>query len=375
MSQPQSPIQTSGQTGVTAGWTEPPAPPPRTSMSERSKATIIWAIVGTMLIAAAFAAIGALNRDVYGAGAFVGNYLGKLQAKDAVGALAIPGVSLEKSELKGAGLPEGSSNALLRSAVLPELTEVTQVEDADEGNGVHAVTYSYESGGTFGESTFLVKNTGARFPLIPTWSFEESPLAVVNLSVEHSTAFSTNGFDLDTRAVSTEQTQSFDNIVNVQVFTPGTYVFESTSELLESEKESVLVDQPTRVHEAVVTAVPTEEFVAAAQKTVNAKLDACAEEKVLQPTGCPFGIVIDDRISGDPAWSMDEYPEVAIEAGTESWVIPSASGTAHLNVDVQSLFDGSITTYDDDVPFSVVGSVYVMSDGSVEATLEEDPNA
>ena len=344
-------------------------------MSERSKAAIIWAVVGAMLIAAAFAAIGALNRDVYGAGAFVGNYLGKLQVKDAAGALAIPGVPLEKSALKDSGLPEGSSNALLRSAALAELTEITQIEDADAGDGIRAVTYSYESNGTYGESTFLVKSTGARFPLIPTWSFDESPLAVVNLAVEHATAFSANGFDLDTRAISTEQAQGFDNIVNVQVFAPGTYVFESSSTLLESEKESVLVDEPTRVHEAVVTASPTEEFVAAAQEATNAQLDACAEQKVLQPTGCPFGIVIDDRISGDPVWSIDEYPEITIEAGTESWVIPPTEGDAHLVVDVQSLFDGSITNYDEDVAFSMIGNVYIMSDDDVQVTLEEDPNA
>ncbi|MET1053138.1 MAG: hypothetical protein ABWX65_10910 [Mycetocola sp.] len=375
MSSPQSPLHMSGQPGATAAWGEPPAPDTRRSLSERSKAMIIWAVVGAMLIGAAFAAIGALNRDVYGAGAFVGNYLSKLQAKDAAGALDIPGVELDKADLKGSGLPEGSSNALLRRAALPELTAVTEVEDTDEGGGVHAVTYSFESDGTYGESTFIVKNSGTRFPLIPTWSFDESPLAVVNLSVEHSTVFSANGFDLDTRAISTEQAAGFDNIVNVQVFTPGVYVFESSSDLFESEKDDVLVDQPARVHEAVVTATPTEDFVAAAQEAVNAQLDACTEQKVLQPTGCPFGIVIDDRISGDPVWSIDDYPEITIEAGTDSWEIPAVDGDARLRVDVQSLFDGSITPYDDEVPFSLIGSVYVMSDGTVQATLEEDPNA
>lgn len=344
-------------------------------MSEWSKATLIWAVVGTMLIAAAFAAIGALNRDVYGAGAFVGSYLDKLQAKDAAGALALPGVALSEDELAEADLPESSSNALLRRAALPGLTRITQVDDVDQGDGLHTVTYAYESNGTAGETTFWVKSAGTRFPFLPTWTFAVSPIAVVNLAVEHSTAFSTNGFDLDTRAISAEQSEGFDNIVNVQVLSPGTYVFESTTDLLDSEKESVLVDEPARVHEAVVTALPTEEFVAATQKVVNTQLDACTEQNVLQPTGCPFGIVIDDRISSDPVWSIDEYPAVTVEPGTDSWVIPPTPGSAHLNVDVQSLFDGTITNYDDDVPFSMVGSVYIMSDGSVEATLEEDPNS
>ncbi len=374
MSQPQSPIHTYGQPAASAGWPEPPTPAAGSGMSERSRAAIVWAIIGTMLIAAAFAAIGALNRDVYGASAFVGNYLSKLQARDAAGALALPGVSLGKAELSNAGLPEGSSNALLRSAVIPELTAVALVEDSDEGDGVHAVTYSYESDGMYGESTFVVRNSGFRFPLIPTWSFLDSPLAVVNLAVEHSTSFSTNGFTVDTRAIADEQAGGFDNIVNVQVFTPGRYVFESSTDFLTSEQEAVMVDRPAHVHEAVVTAEATDDFVASVQQAVNAQLDACTTQTVLQPTGCPFGIVIDDRISSTPSWSIDEYPEVTIEAGTEAWEIPSAGGEARINVDVLSLFDGSITEYDDDVPFSLTGNVYVMSDGTVQVTLEQDPN-
>jgi hypothetical protein len=343
-------------------------------MPERTRATIIWAVVGTMLIGAAFAAIGALNRDVYGAGAFIGDYLSKLQEKDAAAALRIPGVTLKETELEEAGLPEGSSNALLRNAVLPELSDLTLIEDVDEGNGIHAVTFSFESNGAYGESTFQVKSAGTRFPFIPAWSFAQSPLAVVNLTVEHTTVFTTNGFDLDTRSLTGKQSPTFDNIVNVLVFTPGAYVFESTSDFVTSEMESVLVDEPARVHEAAVEATPTEEFVAAAQKAVNAQLDTCAEQKVLQPTGCPFGIVIDDRISGDPLWSFDVYPEISVEPGAESWVIPAVQGAAHLEVDVQSLSDGSITPHDADVPFTMVGNVYLMSDGTVQAAVTEAEN-
>lgn len=375
MSQPQSPARMHPQHGAPAGWAEPSAPETAPSMSARSKAALIWALVGAMLIAAAFAAIGALNRDVYGAGAFVGDYLSKLQGKDAAGALRIPGVTLDEAELKAAGLPETSTDALLRNAALPELTDLALVRDSDEGDGVHAVTWSYESNGASGESTFLVRSAGTRFPLIPIWSFAQSPLAVVNLAVEHSTVFSANGFDLDTRSLTGEKAPAFHNIVNVQVFTPGAYVFESSNDFVASEKESVLVDESTRLHEAVVEAEPTDWFIGVAQEAVNAQLDACAEQKVLQPTGCPFGIVVDDRIRGDPAWSFEEYPDITIEAGAESWEIPPVQGDAHLEVNVQSLFDGSITRYDADVPFSMVGNAYVMSDGTVQVTLAEDGNA
>lgn len=371
MSQVQTPHETYPQPGASAGTADSPTSP---KSPEKSKVLVTWLVVGVLLIVSAFAAIGALNRDVYGPGAFVGTYLSELAAKDAASALAMPGVELSKKQLDAAGLPEGSSQALLRSATLGSIDQVTEVADEDLGDGIHEVTFSYEAGGTYGESTFVVASNGTRFPLIPTWKFEVSPIAVVNLSVEHTTSFTVNGFDVDTRAVApAEQKPAFDNIVNLQVFTPGNYTFETSTDLLISEQEKVLVDVPSDMHEAAVVAGPTDEFIEKTQEAVNAHLDACTEQVVLQPTGCPFGIVIDDRVDGEPAWSMDEYPEISIEAGAESWLIPSTTGSAGIDVDVQSLFDGSITNYNEDVEFSMTGQVYLLSDGNVQAMVSGEP--
>ena len=42
---------------------------------------------------------------------------------------------------------------------------------------------------------------------------------------------------------------------------------------------------------------------------------AAPTQKVLQPAGCPFGVEIDDRVQGDPAWSMVTYPAVRSGGG------------------------------------------------------------
>jgi hypothetical protein len=335
---------------------------------------ITWLVVFVLLVGAVLATIGALNRDVYGAGSLVRTYLNELASRDTASALALPGVKLSTSQLKAADLPEASSDALLRGAALAELTEITEIADDEVGDGVHEVTFSYEADGVYGESTFTVAPNGTRFPLIPTWQFEVSPLAVMNLSVEHATTFSVNGFDVDTRAVApADQKPAFDNIVNLQVFTPGRYTVETATDFLQSDEERVLVDVPATVHEASVAAEPTDTFVEGVQEAVNKQLDECAKQVVLQPTGCPFGIVIDDRVDGDPVWSMEDYPEITVEAGSESWLIPTTTGSANIEVDVQSLFDGSITHYNDDVDFSMTGHVYLLSDGSVQATVSGDP--
>ncbi|GGE93858.1 hypothetical protein [Mycetocola zhadangensis] len=365
---PQESYPHPGHPGEAAG------PPQRTGLTEKSKVMITWLVVFVLLLGAVLAALGALNRDVYGAASFVRGYLSELASKDAAAALELPGVKLSAGQLEAAGLPEASSNALLRSAALGELTEISELASEEVGDGVHEVTFSYEADGVYGESTFIVAPNGTRFPMIPTWKFEVSPLAVLNLSVEHSTTFSVNGFDVDTRAVApADQKPAFDNIVNLQVFTPGNYTMETSTDFLQSDQEKVLVDVPATVHEASVAAEPTESFVDGVQEAVNKQLDECAEQVVLQPTGCPFGIVIDDRVEGDPAWSMEDYPAVTIEAGAESWLIPSTTGSANIEVDVRSLFDGSVTHYNDDVDFSMTGHVYLLSDGTVQATMSGEP--
>lgn len=352
-----------------------PAPAPRTPASRR-RTVIALIVVAALLLGAVGATIGALNRDVYSAAGFVRTYLGHLAARDAAAALAVPGVAVSAKQLAADELPADASDALLRRAALGTLTDIEFVSDTDRGNGRHEVRYSYNAGGVFGESTFDVESAGTRFPLIPAWRFHTSPLSVVNLTVEHSTSFRANGFDVDTRQVAPKgEKPAFDNVVNLQVFTPGRYTFDHESDLLTASPDKLLVEKPAAVDEATVTTTPTDAFVDAVQKAVDDQLDACAEQTVLLPTGCPFGTTIDDRVQGEAAWSMTEYPEIEIEAGEDAWSIPSTPGTAQIEVTVQSLFDGSVKQLDDDVDFDMVGSVFVTGDQKVTVVTEPAPSS
>jgi hypothetical protein len=343
----------------------------RPPMNPRGRVLLVWTIIGVMLLVTALAAIGALNRDVYGAGAFVGRYLETLAAKDAAEALEMPGVALDDEQMASAGLPANSSDLLLRDEALGELTEIEQLSDEALGDGVHEIRFSYLADGAYAESVFYVKSAGTTFPLIPQWEFHESPLAVVNLAVQHTTSFSVNGFELDTRqAVGDDQEPAFNNIVNLQVFTPSRYDIQIDTELLTSEGKRVLVDEPSQVHEASVAALPTDALLEFVQESVNAHLDDCATQEVLQPTGCPFGVNVEDRVANTPTWSIDEYPEITIEPGEDTWQIPVTDGGASIDVDVQSLFDGSVQSLDDRVPFSMTGHVFVQGDGTVDVQLE-----
>ena len=73
------------------------------------------------------------------------------------------------------------------------------------------------------------------------------------------------------------------------------------------------------------------------------------------PTGCPFGQSLSNRVQNAPQWTMVSDPVVSIVPGVPSgtWSVPKTPAMAHLVVDVRSLFDGTLSTFDEDVPFEV----------------------
>jgi hypothetical protein len=50
--------------------------------------------------------------------------------------------------------------------------------------------------------------------------------------------------------------------------------------------------------------------------------------------------------------------------------VPQATGEAHLIVKVQSLYDGSISTFDANVPFTVSYQITVAADDHLTITAE-----
>ena len=56
---------------------------------------------------------------------------------------------------------------------------------------------------------------------------------------------------------------------------------------------------------------------------------------------------------------------LTILAGHDSWIVPTASGSAHIAVDIRSLFDGTVSTRDESVPFDVTFALTIQPDGSI----------
>jgi hypothetical protein len=325
-------------------------------------------VVGVLLLSAFAAAAVVLYREFYSPSAFVERYLGLLSDRRAADALAVPGVAVDAAELEAVGLPADASEALLRPAALADLSDVRVVSEKTEG-AVTTVEVEYVAGRYPGRTSFEVERDGT-VGIAPTWRFVRSPLAVVDLEVLGSMSFDVNGFAIDKRQVAPEGVDADPaDAVALLVFSPGVYSVSVDTAISSTPGVAVLSDSPLKSTRIIVQAEPTDDFVRVVQQEVEEFLSSCATQEVLLPTACPFGYPVEDRIVSPPTWSIVQQPTVQVEADGGSWRIPSTEAVAHIDVDIRSLFDGSISQVSEDVPFLMQGSITVEPDGAASITV------
>jgi hypothetical protein len=328
----------------------------------------ILTLVGVLLIAALGSGGAALYQQFYSPTAFVGRYLDLLAAGKAADALLVPGVAVDRATLEGEGIDPTSSEALLRQAALAPLTDI-EIVSAEEADGITDVTVSYEANGHAGESTFQVERDGW-IGVVPAWRFSESPLASVQLSLLGADRFSVNGFTVDRGQVSASGAEADPTApLSLLVFTPGVYSVTVDTPISVSRGVSILADAPLTSTAIDVQAEATEEFVGIVQQRVEEFLTQCTSQQVLKPTACPFGYDVSNRVAKLPTWSIAQQPVVMLQPDGANWTIPDADAMAHIELDIRSLFDGSIEQVSDDVPFQVNGTVTILPDGSASIRI------
>ncbi len=307
-------------------------------------------IAAAIAIAGFAIAVAALNATLYSPVGFVQGYLDALQQRDAAAALEI------------AGAPPSSSrraDLLQDAAISPGV--IRKVVAGDEVDGVVPVTVTFDAAGRTSTANFEVLRGGSLLGLFSSWSFLQSPLATVEITVLNANSFTANGLDL--------RTVQQNSPVRYLVFSPGVLVLEHRSDLLVADPETVVIDQPGPII-AELRASASEAFIAQVQEQTDAYLADCATQQVLMPSGCPFGQQIADRIVSASAWSIVEAPRVRLEptATPGVWTVPAADGVAHLVVDVKSIYDGDVETFDEDVPFRVGFTVTFVEERSIVIT-------
>ena len=72
-----------------------------------------------------------------------------------------------------------------------------------------------------------------------------------------------------------------------------------------------------------------------------------------------------NRLASLPKWSIATQPQVSVVPDGGQWKIPPTDAVAHVEVEIQSLFDGSVEPVAEDVEFQVNGSITILPDGKV----------
>lgn len=330
------------------------------------RAILPWLVAFGIAVLGGVGAVVALNATVFNAGGFVQVYMDALARGDVSEALTLPGVHPARTAATGAATGAATdepSAALLRDGTLTGLRNIRITGDEERG-AAHLITADWTSPHGSGTTTFQVKRVGTRFGLFPEWGFAVSPMATIALTVENDARFTMNGV--------AEVSQLHASLpVDYAVLVPGAYSFASRTRYLGAPTDVVLADTVNQRLVGTVATRANAAFVKTVSTLVNSQLRECATQQVLFPTGCSFGQSVNDRVSGVPKWSIVVPPLIAIVPGTEfgGWAIPSTPGTAHLTVNVTSLFDGTSSEFSQDVPFVLQGDITLGSDDSISVTL------
>jgi hypothetical protein len=331
------------------------------------------ALLVGLVVAGFVATVIALNSTLYSPGGFARSYLDALARHDVTEALLADGVAV----------PSDASGELLDPDALGDLAGIRLVSDEEsaapapagsdldpapapeELRDPHRLVFEFLLDGRPATAEFHVDRAGSRFGLFADWRFTTSPTTTLDVSPVGVTEFEANGVTMPTGAVPGAP-------LRYAVLVPGAFALGHDSELLEAAPVTAVVVDPSIPATATILPQATPAFVDLVQSELDAVLDACTGQTVLQPTGCPFGKSVQNRIQGEPAWTIADYPDVTIQPGTTpgTWQVPPTTGAAHLEVGVRSLFDGSLSTLDEDVPFTVAYLISFGDDGTVSVTAE-----
>lgn len=314
---------------------------------------IVVAWVGAVLVLAGaiVAGVAVANATVFSASGFVRDYLTTLADGRVEEVLALPGVDTD-----------GLDERMLHPRALESFSWQVVAETSD--GGVHGVTVTFEGQGLEEQTTLQVERIGTRYGLFPEWGFARSPVTELSVTARGDTRLTVGEVPLELEEGGPER---------FAVLTPGIYVFAHESDFLTADEVTFAATGGTASVEVEIT--PSEAFLSAAQRALDEALRACTEQRVLFPTGCPFGFSIQNRVASEPQWSIDHLPDARLEPGDEigSWTLTGVEGVAVLRVDVQSLFDGSVSTLEREVPFSAAyllgfegDTVVVVPDASAE---------
>ena len=278
----------------------------------------------------------ALNLTLFSATSFVTSYLKALESSDY-------------------GLAASHAGLTRAPQILPLASEALEnpriVGTSSLPTGELVIQADYELGDDTHSTVFVVTGGEPILWFFDTWRFSRQPLANLQFAVIGDERVSVNGTDLDVGDLGVPP--------RTTVLVPGIYSSSLDTEWVQAEPVVSVMTEVGAPAGVRLVVSPTSTLMENTTGALEAYLDGCAAQAVLQPAECPFGVSISDRVVGAVQWTILDYPEIdlRLSADRATWTMVAESGVAEVTVQVQSLFDGSITEFRDTEEFDVVGVV------------------
>lgn len=301
--------------------------------------------------AAAIVALGALSLGVAlattaGPEQHVQRYLDALARDDLVTAVRLAGLE------EGATLPIGDEGepSIQRIIATRQLDDGTVAVDAEYGDATDAERV-----------TFRLEPAPPSFGVIPAWRFVDPPVASLEVGVDQ--------FDALVVGDQGVQTPGPGETARVTILTPARVTVRLAEPLLEADAVQLRVT-PEGVDRVLLVARPSPALERAVEQLLRDLMAGCADQPVLKPAGCPFGLDIDDRVVDEPHWSISSLERPAVLEGDRAgeWRL-RADGVATAELTVQRLFDGTVSERIETSAFRVEGTLR-LAGGEPHLTLD-----
>jgi hypothetical protein len=213
------------------------------------------------------------------------------------------------------------------------------------------VQAQYDVAETSEVSFFIVEPGNPALWVFNTWNFVTSPTANLQFTAIGDNRVSVNGVELDTTQMGIPPT--------ARVLVPGVYEASIGTDWVAAEAVISTVTEVDGSYRVRLRAEPTIHLLDTTTSAVEDYLDGCVAQGVLQPASCPFGVTINDRVIGVPEWKILDYPLVSLSLGPDrsTWSMVASGGVVESRVQVQSLFDGSVSEVVNTTDFGLRGTV------------------
>ncbi|AVG23123.1 membrane protein YvbJ [Pontimonas salivibrio] len=294
---------------------------------------ITWAVALAGVVALWAGGVSWLNATVYSPQALVTDYLEALEDGDVLAASAI------------AGLEATPAVSPVAEAKLTSIA-ITGVQDTEDNRVL--IRAEYLMADTAESSVFTLSRQGRVWGLFDQWEFSLTPTATIETTLTGLDRVIISGLGFPT-----------EGSLNTTVLVPGSYTVEAKTQWLETESYTAVVSEPASVWSVDLRAQPTSALLDEVNLALTEYLGECAMREVLQPSSCPFGVQVTDRLYTLPEWSISQVPAVSLAPTNDdgTWDMVALGGRATIDATLQSLFDGSLRSYSEVVSFGLTGDV------------------